>query len=161
MLTRRRFTGALLGFVLLGSDRPAGAAAADAAAGSTAASLEGPLSQAVFRALVKEPFSVLLANRPPSTLVLLRIDGTARPDGNQFTVVFQGPADLRLFAGTYRVTHATAGTTQLFLRPRTGEGPYTYYEAPFNLAPENAPVTEPPPERSLRRYERPLYSPRP
>lgn len=159
MLTRRQFTGALLGFVLLGSDRPAGAADVDA--GSTAASLEGPLSQAVFRALVKEPFSILLANRPPATLVLLRIDEAVKSDSSQFTVVFQGPADLRLLAGTYRVTHVTAGTMDLYLRPRAGEGVYSYYEAPFNLVPQSAPVTEPPPERSLRRFERPLYSPRP
>lgn len=161
MLTRRRFTLTLMGLGLVGSDRPTGAAAADTTATPGAVSLEGPLSRAVFGALVQESFSVLLANRAPGVLVLLRVDDVARPDRNQFTVVFQGPADLRLSAGTYRVTHATAGTIHLYLRPVAGEGPSSYYEAPFNLVPETAPVMEPPPERSLRRFERPLYSPRP
>ena len=158
MLSRRRFTSTLTGFVLLGLSRSTGANPADSKVASDGVSLEGPLSRDVFRALVREEFSVLLANRT-ATLVLLRVDDGARPDDRQFSVVFQGSLDLKLAEGTYRVTHATAGTTLLYLRPKGHDDRYSYYEAPFNLVPENAGVS-PPPGRQLRRFERPLYEPR-
>ena len=153
MLTRRRFTCTLAGLVLLGGAGSAGANPADPKAGS----LEGPLSRDVFRGLVREEFSVLLANSA-ATLVLVRVDDDPRsPDGRQFVVVFEGSADLKLGEGTYRVTHATAGTTDLYLRPRPPASGHSYYEAPFNLLPPNVEI--PAPARSLKRYERPLYEP--
>ena len=161
MFTRRRFTYTVIGLVLLGPGRSARANAADSNV-TSGVSLEGPLSRDVFRALVRQEFSLLLTNRP-ATLVLLRVDDdAARPDSGQFIVVFQGAPDLVLKDGTYRVTHATAGTTLLYLRPRGRDDRYSYYEAPFNLLPENAGVTTaPPPVREPRRFERPLYTPRP
>ena len=63
--------------------------------------------------------------------------------------------------GTYRVTHATAGTTLLYLRPKKRDDRFSYFEAPFNVLPENANVPGPPPGRALRRFEQPLYTPRP
>ena len=157
MLTRRRFAYALMSLVAV-CFRAAGANADDPKAASQGVSLEGALSRDVFRALVGQEFSLLLANRA-ATLVLLRVDDDAtRPDGSQFNVVFQGPADLKVLEGTYGVTHVTAGTTLLYLRPRGRDGRYTYYEAPFNVPPDTAPATAP--TRQPRRYERPLYEPR-
>jgi hypothetical protein len=161
MLTRRRFTYTLMGLVMLGSSRSTGADPANPSAASDGVSLEGPLSRDVFRKLVRQEFSVLLANRP-ATLVLLRVeDDPARPGGNQFIVVFQGSPDLKLTEGTYRITHVTAGTTLLYLRPQGRDDRYSYYEAPFNLLPENAGAMPPPPIRAPRRFEQPLYTPRP
>ena len=157
MLTRRRFTYALMSLVATAS-RSIGANAADPKATSHSVSLEGALSRDVFRALVGQEFSLLLANRA-ATLVLLRIDDdAARPDGSQFSVVFQGPPDLNVLEGTYGVTHVTAGTTLLYLRPKGRDGRSSYYEAPFNLLPDSAPATAP--TRQPRRFERPLYEPR-
>jgi hypothetical protein len=157
VLTRRRFTCALIGLVAA-AFRSTGANAADPKPGSQGVSLEGALSRDVFRALVGQEFSLLLANRA-ATLVLVRVDeDAARPDGTQFNVVFQGAADLKVLEGTYGVTHATAGTTLLYLRPTGRDGRYTYYEAPFNVPPDTAPATAP--TRQPRRYERPLYEPR-
>ena len=161
MLTRRRFTYTLMGLALLGSGRSTRASAADANVTAKGVSLEGPLSRDVFRALVGQEFSLLLTNRP-ATLVLLRVDDdSARPDSGQFIVVFRGASDLKVvnvLEGTYRITHATAGTTELYLRPKGGDDRYVYFEAPFNVPPDNA--GSPPPVRQPRRFERPLYEPR-
>jgi uncharacterized protein DUF6916 len=160
MLTRRRFTYTLMGLALLGSGRSTRANAADSNVTTNGVSLEGPLSRGVFRALVGQEFSLLLTNRP-ATLVLRSVDDDpARPDSGQFVVVFQGAPDLVLKDGTYRVTHATAGTTLLYLRPKKGDDRFSYFEAPFNMLPENANVP-PPPGRPVRRFEQPLYTPRP
>jgi uncharacterized protein DUF6916 len=161
MLTRRQLTYTLMGLAMLGSGRSTRANAADPNVTANSVSLEGPLSRDVFRALVGQEFSLLLIHRP-TTLVLLRVDDDdARPGGGQFVVVFQGAPELVLKDGTYRVTHTTAGTTLLYLRPKKSDDRFSYYEAGFNLLPENAGVTDPPPARSLRRLERPLYTPRP
>lgn len=161
MLARRQLTYILMGLAIFGAVRSTDATPADPKGASGAVSLEEPVTRDVFRALVREPFSLLLDNRA-ATLILLRVDDhVADPGIIQFTVVFQGPGDLRLSDGTYRVTHATAGTTMLYLRPKGRDDRYTYYEAPFSLLSENALVTEPPPVRDLRRFEQPLYTPRP
>ena len=158
MFTRRRFTYTLMGLVMLGSSRLTGPNPADPNVTADGVSLEGLLSRDVFRVHIREEFSLLLANRA-ATLALLRVDDGARPGDRQFSVVFQGSLDLKLAEGTYRVTHATAGTTLLYLRPKGHDDRYSYYEAPFNLVPENAGVS-PPQGRQLRRFERPLYEPR-
>jgi uncharacterized protein DUF6916 len=159
MLTRRRFTYTLMGLVTITPRRSGAASPADPNVAAPGVSLEGPLNREVFRALVREEFSLLLANRPATTLRLLRVeDDAARPGGGQFMVVFQGAPELNLAEGSYRVAHATAGTALLYLRPRGRDDRYSYYEAPFNLLPENAPVTAPP-VRERRRLERPLYTP--
>jgi uncharacterized protein DUF6916 len=157
LLTRRRFGFILAGLVVLRARRSS-AQASRGSKGAGSVSLEGPLSQDVFRALVGEEFS-LLVNRP-AALTLTRVDDDPkRPDGGQFTVTFRGAPDLVLGEGTYRVTHATAGTTELHLRPRASKDQYTYYEAAFNLLPPNA--AAPAPVREMRRFERPLYEPPP
>lgn len=160
MLTRRRFTYILMSLALLGSGRSTRANAADSNVTENGVSLEGPLSRDVFRALVGQQFSLLLTHRP-ITLILRRVvDDPARPESGQFVVVFQGAPDLVLKDGTYRVTHATAGTTLLYLRPTKSDDRFSYFEAPFNVLPENTNVP-PPPGRALRRFEQPLYTPRP
>ncbi|HMH52907.1 MAG TPA: hypothetical protein VK548_21900 [Candidatus Acidoferrum sp.] len=159
MLTRRRFTYTLMGLAMLRSGRSTCANAADSNVSANGVSLEGPLTRDVFLALVGQEFSLLLTNRP-AILVLLRVDDGGRPDGSQFTVVFRGASDLKVvnvLEGTYRITHSTAGTTELYLRPKGGDDRYVYFEAPFNVTPDNAGI--PPPVREPRRFERPLYEP--
>jgi hypothetical protein len=157
MLSRRQFARVLSGVLVLGW---AGGTAAHAADGRPAASLEGPLTLEVFRALVGEEFSVLLSNRA-ATLVLVRVDDAGRPNSGQFVAVFEGGRDLALGDGTYRVTHATAGTTMLYLRPGGSHDGHSLYEAPFNVLPDNASVPNSAPVRQMRRFEQPLYTPRP
>lgn len=159
MLTRRRFACTLAGLVWVAAAGSSGAAPGDPKAADRV-SLEGALSRDVFRALVHEEFSVMVANRAAATLILVRVDDDPkRPDGGQFTVTFRAAPDLVLGAGTYRITHATAGTTDLYLRPVASNDRDTYYEAAFSLVPPNA--ATPPPVRQLRRFERPLYEPAP
>jgi len=133
MLTRRQFAYTLTGLIVLGSSRSTGAIAADPRVTSGGVSLNGPLSRDVFRALVREPFSVSLDNRAAKLLLLRVDDDAAHPNSEQFTLGFQGPRDLSLLDGTYRVTHVTAGTTLLYLQPTVRDARYSYYEAPFNL----------------------------
>ena len=150
MLTRRRFTRTVLGLITLASGRPSGA--------NPAGGLEGPLTRDTFRALEGQEVSLLLPNRP-ATPLLLRVEDAARADGSQFTVVFQGSPELKLAEGTYRITHATAGTTDVYLRPKGRDDRYSYFEAPFNVPPDKAGVIDTAPGRQLRRFERPLYEP--
>ena len=133
MLTRRQFACTLTGLIVLGSSRSTGAIAVDPRVTAGGVSLQGPLSRDVFRALVREPFSVLLDNRA-ATVRLFRVDDdVAHPNSEQFTLGFQGPRDLQLLEGTYRVTHVTAGTTLLYLQPTGRDARHSYYEAPFSL----------------------------
>jgi uncharacterized protein DUF6916 len=129
MLDRRRFVYSLAGLVALGSGWWTAATAATAGG----VSLEGPLTRAVFLALLKDPFSLLL-DHGAAELVLLRIDDhDARPDSEQFTVVFQAPREPIVLDGTYLISHRTAGTTPVFLQPAGHDDRSNYYQAAFNL----------------------------
>ena len=129
MLNRRRFVYTLAGFMALGSGRWTAATAAT----TGGVSLEGPLTREVFLALLKEPFSLWLDHRA-ARLVLLRTDDDSdRPGSEQFTVVFQAPRELRLLDGTYRISHVTAGTTDVFLQPAGHDDRSSYCKASFNL----------------------------
>ena len=143
MLTRRQLTYILMSLVVLASTRSTGANPGDPHVTSGGVSLEGPLSRDVFRALVGEKFSLLLDNRA-ATLVLLKVEDAARPDDHQFIVVFQGPRELNLLDGTYRVAHATAGTTLIYLRPRGRDDRYNYYEAPGSSPSSSGPAIRAP-----------------
>ena len=134
MLDRRRFTYTLMGLIAFAAGRGTAATAATAAR----VSLEGPLTREVFLALLKEPFSLLLDNRPAG-LFLLRIDdNNVNPGSDQFTVVFQAPRELVLLDGTYRISHVTAGTTLVFLQPAGHDHRSSYYRAPFNVLRDRA-----------------------
>ena len=128
-LDRRRFVSTLAGFMAFGAGRWTSATAAT----TGGVSLEGPLTREVFLALLKEPFSLWLDHRA-ADLVLLRIDDDGdRPASEQFTVVFQTPRELPLLDGTYRISHVTAGTTQVFLQPAGHDDRSGYRKASFNL----------------------------
>jgi hypothetical protein len=144
MLTRRRFAHGLMGLVVLAFNRSTGAIAAadDTRVTAADASLEGSPSREAFRALVREEFSLLLDNRSAS-LVLLRVEDGSRPGGEQFTVVFQGPRELVLLDGVYRIAHATAGTTEVFLQPAGHDNRYNFYKALFNLSRDRVPLAPP------------------
>jgi hypothetical protein len=140
MLDRRRFVYTMAGLIAFGSGRWTAATAATAGG----VSLEGRLTREVFLALLKEPFSILLDNRA-AELVLLRIDNRdASPDSEQFTVVFQAPRELILADGTYRISHVTAGTTEVFLQPAGQDDRSSYYKASFNLLRSGADAPPPP-----------------
>ena len=145
MLTRRWFTYTLMGSAVLASSRSTGAIAADDDPKVTPAgvSLEGSLSRDVFRSLVREEFSLLLDNRAASLFLLRVEDDVTRPGGEQFTVVFQGPRELVLRDGVYRLAHVTAGTTDVFLQPAGHDDRYNYYKASFNLPRERVPLAPP------------------
>jgi len=133
MLKRRQFLSGLASLGILGSSEWAKASAAEPRGMSGKVSLQGELSKDVFLALVLERFSVLIANRSV-TIVLLKVDDDDfHPQTEQFTVLFRGARNLKLEEGAYTTTHRTAGTTRLYFRPAGHDGYYTYYEAPFNL----------------------------
>ena len=147
MLDRRRFVYTLMSLIAFGSGRWTAATAAAVAR----ASLEGPLSREVFLALLKEPFSLLLNNRAAG-LFLLRVDDDGpHPDSDQFTLVFLGRRDLVLLDGVYRISHVTAGTTDVFLQPSGHDDRYNYYQASFNLLRERPGAPAAPPEPARRR----------
>lgn len=141
MLDRRRFAYTLMGFVAFGSGPWSFATAAAQAWGS----LEGPLSRGVFLALEREPFSLLLDNREAGLFLLKVDDLESGPESDQFTLVFQAPRELMLLDGVYRISHITAGTTEVFLQPAGNDRRYNYYHAYFNLL--HPGVQAAPPER--------------
>ena len=143
MLDRRRFAYTLMSLIAFGSGRWTAATAAT----SADVSLDGPLSRDVFLALVKEPFSLLLDNREAGLFLLKVDDDGLNPDSDQFTVVFLGSRELVLLDGVYRISHITAGTTDVFLQPAGHDDRYNYYKASFNLLRERAGVPVAPPER--------------
>ena len=137
MLNRRRFVYTLGGFIVLGAGQWRAATAAGV-------SLEGPQSWEVWAALVKDTFSLLLDNRSEE-LFLLRVDDNgAKPGSEQFTVTFTARRELILLDGTYRIAHATAGTTEVFLQPVGNDQSYNYYRASFNILRDPAGVQAPP-----------------
>jgi hypothetical protein len=129
MLNRRRFTYTLMGLIALGSGRWT----ATATAMPARVSLEGPLTREVFLSLLKDPFSLLLDNRAKELVLVSVEDDESRPDSEQFTPLFEGSRDLVLAEGMYRISHATAGTTQVFLQSAGQHGLHQYYKASFNL----------------------------
>jgi hypothetical protein len=136
MLDRRRFVYTLAGVIAFGSGRWTAATAATAGG----VSLEGPLTREMFLALLKEPFSLWL-DQHAADLVLLRIDDDSdHPGSDQFTVVFQAPRELLLLDGTYRISHVTAGTTDVFLQPAGHDDRSNYCKASFNLLRKGAGV---------------------
>lgn len=139
MLDRRQFAYTLMGVIAFGSGQWTAAIAARPAG----VSLEGPLTREVFLALEKEPFSLLLDNRVAGIFLLSVEDNEGGPDSDQFTLVFQGPRELVLLDGVYRITHVTAGTTDVFLQPAWHDRRYNYYHASFNLLRTGAPVAYP------------------
>ncbi|HMH52904.1 MAG TPA: hypothetical protein VK548_21885 [Candidatus Acidoferrum sp.] len=96
-------------------------------------SLEGLLTREVFLALVKEPFGLLLDNRTAGLFLLKLEDEDAQPGSEQFTLTFQAPRELILLDGTYRISHVTAGTTDVFLQPAGHDDRSSYCKASFNL----------------------------
>ena len=145
MLTRRRFAHGLMGLVALASNRFTGriAAADDSKVPSVGVSLEGSPSRDTFRSLVREEFSLLLDNRAASLFLLRVEDDVTRSGDEQFTVVFQGPRELVLRDGVYRIAHVTAGTTEVFLQPAGHDDRYNFYKALFNLPRERVPLAPP------------------
>lgn len=133
MLKRRQFLTGLISLGILGAGERAKADAAEPRGMSGKVSLQGTLSKDVFLALVLERFSVLVADRNV-TIVLLKVDDDdVHSQTEQFTVLFRGARDLNLGEGTYTITHRTAGTTRLFLQPAGHDGHYSYDKALFNL----------------------------
>jgi len=56
-----------------------------------------------------------------------------------------------LLDGTYRITHVTAGTTDVFLQPAGHDDRSNYYKAVFNVLRKGAGVQAPPPKRDRGR----------
>jgi hypothetical protein len=131
MLNRRQLVSGLAGLAVLGSGGwPAIAAAARR---KPRVSIEGKLSKAVFVALLGDTFVTSIRGQAVS-LQLAQVDeGPASPGTEQFTLVFRGPYDPVLEDDAYAVSHATAGSTVIFLTLTGHDAKNIYYEAPFNL----------------------------
>jgi hypothetical protein len=131
MLSRRQLVSGLAGLAVLGSRIwPAFAAPARR---RPRVSIEGKLSKAVFVALLGDAFTTSIQGRTVSLQLAQVDDGPASPGTEQFTLVFRGPYDPVLEDDAYAVSHATAGSTVIFLTLTGHDAKNIYYEAPFNL----------------------------
>ena len=130
MLNRRRFVYGMLSAGVLG---PSFLGRANATQQTTLPSLRGRLSRDVFLARRQHTFTAVIDHRPvPLVLVQVSDDGCC-PEGEQFTVLFQGPRDLRFTDGTCLLSHPTAGSTPLYVQAAGTDDRSSYYKAPFNL----------------------------
>jgi hypothetical protein len=127
MLNRRRFVYGIVSLSILGPGLVARAR-------STAVpNLRGPLSKEVFLALRDQTFTALVDRRRVRMRLVKVTDDAGDRDGKQFTVLFQGPADVPVGEGAYVMTHPTAGATTLYVQPGGSDDRFSYYKAPFNL----------------------------
>ena len=130
MLNRRRF---VYGMLTVGAVGRGLLGVANAAQRTSLPSLNGRLGKDVFLALREQTFTTVIEHRR-TALVLVKVsdEGNA-PDGEQFTVLFEGPRDLGLQDGTCVLSHPTAGSAPLYLQSAGTDGRASYYRAPFNL----------------------------
>jgi hypothetical protein len=89
-------------------------------------------SAALFRPHVTTSFSTLSEAGSPTTLVLDRVvEHPCRPDIEQFSLIFHGPAAAPV-DGVCAVRHAALGEFDIFLAPVRGSGDRINYEACFS-----------------------------
>ena len=130
MLNRRRFVYGILSVGALGSGF---LGRANATQQTSLPSLHGRLDRDVFLALRHHTFTAVIERRRvPFVLVNVSDDGGGA-GSEQFTVLFSGPRDLPLKAGTTVFSHSTAGSVPLYVQAAPSDERATYYRAPFNL----------------------------
>ena len=99
--------------------------------------LDGTLSYNTFVSLVGQNFSLLvMANKTKRCvrLQLVEVNPVAlTPYNDQFNLVFKVFDTKARPNGVYRIQHAKAGSTQLFLQPMDNDITGNYCRAEFNL----------------------------
>ena len=130
MLNRRRFVYGMFSAAALG---PSFVGRASATQPTSLPSLNGRLSRDVFLALRQHTFTTLIDGRRVPLVLVKVSDAAGDPHREQFTIVFQGPRDLRLKDGVCVLSHRTAGSTPLYVQPGGLDDRSSYYQAPFNL----------------------------
>jgi hypothetical protein len=130
MLNRRRF---VYGMFSVGALGPGFLGRANASQPASLPSLNGRLTRDVFLALRQHTFTAVIDHRRVRFVLARVSDDGCCPHDEQFTVVFQGPRDLRLKDGMCLFTHPTAGSTPLYVQAAGSDDRSSYYKAPFNL----------------------------
>jgi hypothetical protein len=109
-------------------------AASDAPLDVRVVGFDGGLSQAKFRALLNQTFSIRDETHGMILARLVEVRSRERPVGpEQFSLFFQGPALPQLPPGLYEVEHYLAGRTALYLEPASAPGELALYSADFSL----------------------------
>jgi hypothetical protein len=132
MLNRRQFVSALVSLGVLGSGSWR-ANAAQTTGKPRRVRLDGPLSKAVFLALLGETFRVSLDRHRVALTLIDVADGGSSAGTEQFTLLFKGPRDLAVTDGLYTIRHRTAGSARFFLQPAGYDDTNGFCIAPFNL----------------------------
>jgi uncharacterized protein DUF6916 len=130
MLNRRRFVYGILSVSALGSGFLGRAYAAQR---TSLPSLHGRLDRDVFLALRHHTFTAVIEGRRVRFVLVNVSDDAGGAGSEQFTVLFRGPRDLPLKAGTTVFRHTTAGSVPLYVQAAPSDERATYYRAPFNL----------------------------
>ena len=138
MLNRRRFVEALIGLGVVGWAGSAQAAAAPLPRKPLPLTprrvrIDGPLSRAVFAALVGDTFRVTIDRRVVLLTLVEVTEGPVSLGTEQFTLVFRGPRELVIQDGLHVVRHPTAGSARMFLQPGNDDEFDGFCEASFNL----------------------------
>jgi hypothetical protein len=93
-----------------------------------------PPSAAEFARQLGTRFEIASDEAASLSLELVEASRLAAPAGYEaFSLVFRGPADVRLEQATHRFKHAELGELDLFIVPIRRAQDGLYYEAVFNL----------------------------
>lgn len=140
---RRAFLRMLMGAVAAGAVGRAMSASqillSTASETAIGPSLKDTLSNQLFAGLIGQTFTLVNLRKPKSKYraylqeVVELNTVYSSPETDQFYLAFQIDGNRTLLAGTYRVQHATAGKTQLFLQAMSSDVPGSYCRADFNL----------------------------
>lgn len=132
-LSRRAFVQLLAGAAATALPLRALNAAPWLQLGNASLSLEGQLSYDVFTALMGDTFALSSVEAPGISSVPLRLvdvqSAFLSAENEQFQLVFEAYDAAFKADGLYHIQHATAGATQLFLQPMSGN----LCQAHFNL----------------------------
>ena len=91
------------------------------------------LSKQMFRSHLHSVFQAIDPDQNPLTMKLIEVsDGPDNPRYDQFSILFQAPADSLNQQGTYRFEHPGIGTFTIFIVPVALDRDGLYYEAVFS-----------------------------
>ncbi|HZR02429.1 MAG TPA: hypothetical protein VFA81_04550 [Burkholderiales bacterium] len=90
-------------------------------------------SRSRYAALLNESFAVEIGSDVIPMRLRQIVDGASDSKTEQFSLVFEGPADRLVSADTYTLRHPSTGRFRLYLQPGRQDQPTPRYRADFAL----------------------------
>ena len=95
--------------------------------------MPGELTKQIFQSHLNSVFQAIDPDQNPLTMKLIEVsDGPDNPRFDQFSILFQAPADALNQQGNYRFEHPGIGTFTIFIVPVSQDRDGLTYEAVFS-----------------------------